>query len=66
MEMAICVSSVTCGSGEKKPKIRKPIRPMTPRRTPTAVARECVRIGSCSITASLRTRADCILRSTKR
>jgi hypothetical protein len=34
--------------------------------TPTVIALVCVRIGSCNITASLRTSADCIRRSTKR
>jgi hypothetical protein len=33
---------------------------------PTAVARRWWRIGSCNITASWRTSADSILRSTKR
>ena len=49
----------------QNPQMRKPTMPMAARQTPTIVARECVRIGSCSITASFRTSADCIRRSTK-
>jgi hypothetical protein len=54
------------GFGDRIPQIRNPSRPSAAMQTPTIVARLCVRIGSCSMTASLRTSADCILRSTKR
>src|SRR5699024_9971139 len=52
------------GAGLNSPKMMKPSTPNALSTTPTIVARECVRIGSCSMTASLRTSADCILRST--
>src|SRR3954465_7409731 len=56
----------TVGLGDRIPQIRNPSRPNAARQMPTIVARLWVRIGSWSITASLRTSADCIRRSTKR
>src|SRR5699024_4236916 len=52
------------GAGLNIPKMMKPSTPRALSTTPTMVALEWVRIGSCSMTASLRTSADCILRST--
>ncbi|GAB3137041.1 hypothetical protein GCM10027258_11930 [Amycolatopsis stemonae] len=57
-------ASGTDGAGLSSPQTTKTIMPRAPSTTPTIVALVWVRMGSCNITASRRTSADCIRRRT--